>query len=364
MVKKVLNQINRKHSWLTWPILAGATLLLFNLIPYQSQFIETYFSRGLFRLFRIMWDHSFGFLPIPNIYLLIIGCIYYLSLIRKKNSCKSRFLNLSKRFVILGSFLLICFYWCWGFNYKRIDVRQTLGLTKAQMSVNDLYDEYERVTDSLDALRTVITAQGTDLTDPISERSLRSELEQLYTDISLPNTGRVRVRRIRPKGALLHISTSGVYLPFVGEGHIDAGLHPLTHPFTMMHEMSHGYGWTGEDVCNFLALLGTVRSKDPVVRYSGYMGYWRYLRSNAYHADKQRFKTVEIVISEAVKKDYNDVLDYQDRYPDFLPKLRDLFYDNYLKAHGIPDGLTNYSAIVTLAHAWQQKHGDLTNDPS
>ncbi len=247
----------------------------------------------------------------------------------------------------------------WGFNYKRVDIRKTLGIGQVEVDKDEVFDAYQEVSDSLISLRALLPDSINWAGYEADQNLLRIDLENAYRALSLSDRGRVRIRKLYPKGSLLYISTAGVYLPFVGEGHIDPGLHPITHPFTMMHEMSHGYGWTGEDVCNFLALLGSINSKDPVVRYSGYMAYWRYLRSNAYRADKERWKSLEPVINESVTRDYMEMIEYTDRYPDILPKLRNLIYDNYLKSHGIKEGIVSYSEMIKLAHGWKEKNGSL-----
>ena len=75
----------------------------------------------------------------------------------------------------------------------------------------------------------------------------------------------------RPNGILLRFNSSGVYFPFTGEGHVDNGLHPVSKPFTIAHELGHGYGFGSEDVCNFLGFLACVRSDNPAIRYAGYL---------------------------------------------------------------------------------------------
>ena len=353
----------RKQKWLLWPLAAVLTLLLYSILPYQSAFIETYYSLGLFVWFRWIWDYTIGLVPIPLVYFLVVGSLWYLISGYRKGKRLSRLLNLTRNLIILLSIFCVTFYWFWGFNYKRVDLRSTFGLKKVEMSQDALFLEYHRVTDSLNAIRTRIESMGINEMEPPHESMLREELKSLYSDIALSYSGRVRVRKIHPKGVLLRISTAGVYLPFIGEAQIDAGLHPISHSFTMMHEMSHGYGWTGEDACNFLALLGTIRSADLRMRYSGYFGYWRYLRSNAYRANKERFLCEPIHLSKEVKNDYNEIISYLDRYPDIMPVLRDLIYDTYLKSHGISEGLVNYSAIIQLAHTWRLQYGSLFNNP-
>lgn len=356
-------QRTKSFSFFLLPLLALGTLILYRLLPYNSEFIELWYSRGLFMGYRMIWDYSFGLLPIGLIYLLLLSILLYLFWPnRKQRKDQNRFLLFMWRLAKVFCVGIISFYWLWAFNYKRSSFYEVTSLNHLEPNKSFVYYEYCRVTDSLDLIRTQIEASESWEELEVQEQRLRDDLELAFRSIEIPFAGRVRAIKIRPKGSLLHISTAGVYLPFVGQGHIDAGLHPITHPFTIMHEMSHGYGWTGEDVCNFLALLGTINSDLPEVRYSGYFGYWRYLRSQIYQIDKEHFEKFYRHGPEDVMRDYREILSYSEKYPDVMPILRDLFYDQYLKSHGIPDGLVNYSQMIILSYEWQEKYGSLSLD--
>ncbi len=341
------------------PVMALVTLFLFWLLPYQSTLVENVYSRGVFAGYRVVWDHTISLLPFGVIYVVILFALLYpLSSFFNKSSFKTKWWLLTKRLIMLVSLAILMFYWLWGFNYKRQSFRSIVDLSSSRPDVTYVLDEYCRVTDSLIAIRTELNVAGVD-SFYVSEQQLKNDLKRAYQVMGLPTYGNVRARKIRPKGSLLHISTAGVYLPFAGEGHIDAGLHPITHPFTMMHEMSHGYGWTGEDVCNFLALMAAINSEDLQVRYSGYFGYWRYLRSQVFQIDRADFDLFYRAVPPEVLKDYQDINTYAQRYKDIMPELRDLFYDRYLKSHGISSGLINYSQMIVLTHEWKAQHGDL-----
>jgi len=212
------------------------------------------------------------------------------------------------------------------------------------------------VTDSLQVIRERL---GPEVDWDVPQKDLVQTLYHAYDGLDLPHPGRVRIVKLQPKGSLLHFSTAGVYLPFLGQGHIDAGLHPITHPFTMLHEMSHGYGWTGEDACNFLALICAVNSTNDQVKYSGYFGYWRYLRTQVFLLDRSLFDLEYRIGPPSVMNDYKEILAYSDRYVEILPELRDLFYDSYLKSHGISSGLVNYCEMILLAYQWKSQHTSL-----
>jgi len=343
-------------------IAAGITLLVFYVTPYRSAFVEQAYSRGFFRIYRSFWDHTIALSPIPLIYLVILGAILYLfgigSYSRAKVHPKPKWQNFTRRLVRLICFAVVIFYWCWGFNYKRSSLNSLLELGSDEPNEVWLRDTYCEVTEKMMQLRLQIgDVEVGDIY--VSEKELRDNLEDKLRSIGLPVYGHVRARKIQPRGSLLHLSTAGVYLPWAGEGHIDKGLHPIVHPFTMIHEMSHGYGWTGEDECNFLALITAISSDNKWAQYSGYFGYWRYLRYQLFVVDREVFDQLYRAGDDVVMKDYEEIISYSRRYKEILPELRDIFYDTYLKSHGIASGLINYNQMIRLAYRWEQSHGDL-----
>ncbi len=343
-------------------ILSVLTLVIFSVLPFQSSLVESWYSRGIFAAYRFVWDHTISLLPFSVIYVVFVCTLSYLGFsFFNKIPLRAKWLTLGRRLIQVVSIAILMFYWLWGFNYKRQGFRDIIALERHPPDVSYVLDQYCSVTDSLVAIRQVLDEQGVD-SFYVSEERLRQDLKRAYKAMRLPTYGNVRARKIKPKGSLLHISTAGVYLPFAGEGHIDAGLHPITHPFTMMHEMSHGYGWTGEDVCNFLALMASINSDHLQIRYSGYFGYWRYLRSQVYQINPSDFDLYYRSVPEVILQDFKDINAYAQRYKDILPELRDLFYDNYLKSHGISSGLISYSQMIVLTHEWQQQYGDLLFD--
>src|SRR5690606_10755435 len=163
--------------------------------------------------------------------------------------------------------------------------------------------------------------------------------------LGLPGIGRVRVRQPWPKGILMRWSTAGIYIPQVAEGHIDRGLAAVQKPFTMAHEMAHGYGVTDEGACNFIAWLACRQSPDPAIRYSGALLYWRYVASEMpREAVDQALQKLPPVVERSLRV----IRDNNRRYPDILPRLRDLIYGTYLRGHGVQGGLRSYHYVVLM----------------
>lgn len=344
-------------------LLAGVTAVLYRVVPYDSALVESLYFNGIYRSLRWLWAYSLALSPIALIYPAVFLLLFFLSsgvyrLVRTRTPLVDKLSGIINTLIQAGCLAYILFYWLWGFNYKRPDFLSELAATNQEITEDYLFGELSTVVDSLASLRPSLRDDlGLFTYNSAVEKQLSLDLEDVFKTMNMPLSGPVRVRKLYPRGSLLLWSTAGVYLPFVAEGHLDPGLHGITWPFTISHEMAHGYGITNEDSCNLWAFLSCVNSAQTVHRYSGYFGYWRYLLSNARLANPSRFESFWMTVPQILKDDLAEVWEYSGRYPELLPALRDVIYDNYLKSHGIEEGLRSYSRMITLVHAWRQTYG-------
>ena len=357
-----LFQIKTRHK--IGLLLGLTTLVLNNFVSFSSGFIESVYSRGLFKLYRGIYDHSFALSPIPLVYVLF-GFLVFLCFRKFRKITYRSKQGILNEFVSLGSFIgyvLFVFYMAWGFNYQRVPIKEQMDLDLNPINLKILKDELARETSFLVESRPILKSEGDSITEadlPSNmEQEIRIALEAILAEYGYDVNGRVRVRQLAPAGILLRIKTAGVYIPFVGEGHIDKGLHPIQKPFTMAHEMAHGYGFGDEGTCNFLAYLACLKSKIPIIKYSGSLGYWKYLSSNLRANSSKDYLLFWENIPSVLKKDLNDIYVNSIKYPDLFPRLRDKMYNSYLKSQGISEGMQNYDRVILLVHSWQKKHGN------
>ncbi|MEL6926376.1 MAG: DUF3810 family protein, partial [Bacteroidota bacterium] len=237
-------------------------------------------------------------------------------------------------------------------------LEQQMGFEAKPVKVSGIQTELDFFTNELSRFREMNfpnKAQALDAGNlPTAlEPFMRKEMKALLRDLSFPTPGRVRGRQLQPKGILLRFSTAGVYLPWTGECHIDAGLHPLQKPFVMAHELAHGYGFTDEGSCNFLAFLACIQSDHTFVKYSGYLNYWRYLAGAYRSYYPEEYTGFRENLPKGVQNDLNEINAYMARYPDWIPELRYVAYETYLKAQGIDEGMENYNRVIMLVTAWR-----------
>ena len=354
---------NKMNWW--WIALGSIAILVRVLLSNSPEIIERYYAQGLFLGIRRVIDSTVGFLPIPLIYLFFLVLIFFIvkkirNLIRNHVSAKLTIVNILFSLVTFLFGLVFFFLVLWGFNYGRLPLEQKLKIKPQPLSLTELKTELDWTHQEVVNARNQIPNHSI---APIDASFLPTDIEneirtivknELY-QLGYKTAGNVRGRLLKPKGVLMRIGTSGVYFPWVGECNIDSGLHPVQIPFTLAHEFFHGYGFTDEGTCNFLAYLACMHSDNPVFQYSGQLGYWRYLASSYRRMDSENYKTYFETIPKGVLNDIIAIDEEIDKYPDIFPDFRDAFYDTYLKTQGISEGMKNYSRIVMLAKAWREK---------
>ena len=346
-----------------WIVLGSITLLLRYLA--SPNFIEHNYSRGLFLWVRRIIDNTIAWFPFPLLYVFYLVLIIWAIRQLIKTNWKQLFTlkGIGNWLLSVAAFtggVLFFFFFLWGFNYGRIPLVQQIDLKAEPVELADLKKELEQKTIEVLAARKELDAIGaTVLADELLpstiENLCRSAVEKTLLEMNYPIAGKVRGRILPTKGILMRFSSSGVYWPFVGEGNIDGGLHPLQQPFTLCHELSHGYGITNEGVCNFLAYVAAQNSDNAYVRYSGLLCYWRYIAIAYQRFAYEDYQAFRATLPKGFLADLDVINESLDRYPDILPKLRYAAYDAYLKSQGISEGMKSYSSIIMLVRAWEKQ---------
>ena len=357
------DQHKKKLLWIGLGLLAA--LLRYG-AGFQPQLVEQFYSRGLFLGIRWIIDYLIAWIPIPLIYV-FFGIILFLFVRSMRNIFRDREkrfpAKLGSAFLNLLSFtgaLLFFFLFLWGFNYTRVPVEKQLGLQPNPLTVEELFQELETETETLIRLRSEIpaitdSAFTANLIPEKLEKKVRQDLENWLGANGFPTVGRVRARKLFPKGIFMRFSSAGLYWPFTGEGNVDGGLHPVVFPFVFAHEMSHGYGFGDEGTCNFLAYLATSQSEDPVIAYSGQLDYWQTLAINCRRYDRERYAEFRKQIPQGIRSDIQAIYVNNQKYPDLIPRYRQLVIDPYLKSQGVKEGIKSYDRVIMLVKAWREK---------
>jgi hypothetical protein len=360
-----INVLPYQRRQLLWGVLGAFAALLKWVGANNPQWVETYYSRGLFRFIRYGIDYSVALLPFATMYILIPVLLVWTVLTLRKWVKRSR--NWSQRITdsliaivgVLGS-VLFWFLVLWGYNYDRIPLERQLSISPRPLPLSEIQKELEEET----ALIIEYRRQIPGLTDSMTfshaqlpaklEKVLRSNLTFWLSSNGFPTPGRVRGRRMYPRGSFLRFSTAGLYFPFTGEGHIDPGLHPVQWPYVLTHELAHGYGFGDEGSCNFLAYVALVEEENPAIAYAGHLNYWRTLAIQYRRYEPDAYDQLRSNLPQGIQNDLNGINQAMQRYPDLVPGLQYQMYDAYLKTQGIKEGMLNYNRVIMLVRAWRE----------
>lgn len=353
---------------LSWPwvgIIAGViTLLLKWIFGSNPLFTEIVYTQGLFSLLRYLWDYTIGWLPFPVLYIMLPLLIFWGIRTWWKREKKQLVWHVRLRRVLLGFLgvvgtILCLFYLSWGFNYDRLPIEDQLSIQPDSLTMNALRQEYELATLELlkadSALAPRFGAITEDMLPDHLEKVLRETERDWLRSEGIVAPGRPRGRRFGPKGTLMQLGASGIYIPFVGEGHIDAALPPAMRPNTMAHELGHAFGFGDEGTCNFLGWMTCLQSNDPVIQYSGALAYWRETANRLAWVERDSILADIEKLPIGIQADLAEIKAVRERYPGFFPQVSTAIYDQYLQAQGIEEGMLNYARVIHLARAWRNQ---------
>lgn len=354
-----------KDSRGIWILLGVLTLLLRWLFSINPTFTELIYTRGLFQFIRVIYDFTLGWLPIPVVYPAGLALLGFLILkvakyLRSEATPLQRIGRSLINILAFGSGVFFFFHLLWGFNYFRIPVEKQMGLEKIPGDTTFIINEFDFMTARLIEARAAIPdtqALTQKQLPPDLEKEVRFHLEEVMNEYGFPIAGRVRGRRFYPHGLLMNLGATGIYIPFVLEGHLDAALPVAAIPSTMAHEMAHGYGFGDEGSCNFWAYLACEKSENPIVKYSGCFEYWIYVARQYRKVFPERYKERRKNLPPGVMNDIRLLNQTYKKYPGFFPKTSDFVYNQYLKSQGIKEGTLNYSRVVQLVISWRRKEG-------
>jgi Protein of unknown function (DUF3810) len=341
------------HRFWLWSGVAAMMIRIgFGFFP---QLTENLYTNFLFQQIRTALDVLWGWGTFPKVYIIVaifIGSLLFFIAknIRAQHGFLPRLRAFGSTLLMYICFLLATFLWFWGFNYARPDFRTLIQLPKTTFSNEALANEFEASTQTITQLR----AQFDAFQYVFQEDSIRNEVKSAMHALQLTPTGSPRARLLYA-GTLLHFNTSGVYFPWTGECNIDAGLHALQQPFTLAHELAHGFGVTDEGACNFIAYIACHNSRNIATKYSGELSYWRYVAANMKAVFPEKYKISRDNLSPAIKNDLLAIKKNMDEYADWMPVLQPLMYDTFLKSQGVKAGMMSYSEILLLVHDWKNK---------
>lgn len=336
------------------PLLLLLQIIIVNVLSLFPEFVERYYSNGLFPAIskgeRIFFG-LFGFSVGDIIYgIVLFFALRWLWQTRKtwKKNYKDNILKM------LGAFSVFyfLFHLLWAMNYHRVPLNEKMAIEK-KYTPEELIAFTKRMIEHTNAMHRQIEKND----------SLKVTVPYTVDDIYIKSVdGYKAMEKQFPyfafehesiKSSLISVPLSymgfGGYLnPFTNEAQVNSKLPLYGFPATACHEMSHQIGYASESEANFIGYMASIHNKDVYFQYAGYTLALKYCLRNISKIDEKKAKSLMPLILPGVVANFKESEAFNKKYESFVETIFEYFYDNYLKLNKQEDGLETYSKFVGL----------------
>jgi hypothetical protein len=322
------------------------TILLFICLIQFPTIAEYLYRKGVYVLFRWLWDHSLGYFRI-NLFLflsVILLVKLFRTLFRLEKKIKTYLLTF---FNFLGLCIAL-FFWMWGFNYACPDfVNQPVQATGLM--------ELEKMGEQVIPL--VISAKE-DMDRENNSNALVSDeiIENAVHDyLSLhnwPAHGRPHCIESGVGAFLRKLGPAGIYFPYTGQSYCDATFSDISKIYIKAHEISHGYGITDEGEADLIAFLSLYeygrKHEQSAMKYAALFELLRSIRTELFYMNRESKLFIDRQLPMSIKSDFLAIKANSLMFEDFVPGLSQSVNDTYLKTMGVKEGVQSYDRFLQL----------------
>lgn len=326
-------------------------IISLKILSYFPDFIETFYSNGLYLYISKFSRIVFGFVPFSIGDLLYAFIIIYGFYWLYKNR-KTGWKNISLSIFSLLSVMYLLFQILWGLNYLRVPLSEKLNL-KTEYSKQDLYDFTDKLIIKTNAIHLKITQnKNQKIVNKIGQDSIFkiavngfSELSKTYPYLKYENRSQKKSLFSLP---LTYMGFGGYLNPFTNEAQVNYKVPMYGFPAIVSHEMSHQLGYGSESECNFIGFLACIKNDDLYFQYAAYSNALRYCLGIIAFEDEKNFEIYKQKINPGILKNYEESEAFWKQYDSFIDKTFHAIYDQYLKANQQDEGIESYSKFIDL----------------
>lgn len=324
------------------------------LLAQFPEFIESYYSNGLYPILSKGFRYALGWLPFS------FGDLMYVTLIVMALRevillFKNRFRTIKTflwKTLALASIVYGAFHVLWGMNYYRLPLHASLEI-ESEYSTEELIQLTEKLIFKSNQLHQQLAINDSSgvvyafAKADIYENTLvgYASLQKQFPKLKYPPKS---IKTSLLSYPLSIMGYSGYLNPITNEAHVNGCIPLYRYPVVSCHEQAHQLGYAKENEANFVAVMATLNNENLYFQYSGSIFALRYCLNDLYRRDAELGKKYRDEIREGIFANYQESRDFWDRMENPLEPFFKLFYSGYLKANNQPDGLKSYSYMVAL----------------
>jgi len=347
--------MERKKTYKILAILLVMQWAFIQIIAQYPEFIEQYYSNGLYLYISKFLRIIFGWLPISigDILYIILGIIILKGIY---TSIKTKRLHLKNTIYKTGAFLSILFFFFnfnWGLNYFRQPISKTLNFEKTEYTSNELISFTKQLILKSNEIHYSISKNDTILIEnSLTKQQIREISPLAYEQLELKHQ-QFKFENTSLKNSLFSIPLTymgfaGYINPITNEAHVNSLIPKNNYPATVCHEIAHQVGIGSESEANFVGYLAAIHSKNGYYNYAGYLMATRYCLGEIYRTEPEQFDVLIASLNKGILKDLQNSQDFWESYQNWSEKYFKIFYDSFLKANKQKDGIKGYNKMVSL----------------
>ncbi len=336
--------------------------IIVKLLASYPEFIETYYSNGVYQFTSKILRYVFGWIPfsIGDILYTIAGVYilrwFFVNRKRLRFDTKNWLIDVFSTV----SIVYLAFHVFWGMNYYRIPLHKSLDIDY-KYSTEELINVTEAFVEKSNAIHLAITSNDSiKVKVPYSKKELFNKTMDGYKVIAKEHPiFAYKAKSIKQSIyslPLTYMGFSGYLNPFTNEAQID-GLIPLyQYPATACHEQAHQLGYAAENETNFIGYLASINNPDIYYKYSGYVSALRQCLNEVYRRDKESFELLKTKINKGILLNFQESNTFWNNYKNPLEPVFKVIYSNFLKANNQDKGIESYSyAVALLVNYYKEK---------
>lgn len=336
-------------------------IIIVQYISRFPDFIETYYSRGLYLPISLFFRKSIGWIPfsigdlVYLFFILLFIRFLYIMIRDKFSDLRSYFFSIGATLSILH----LLFYASWGLNYYRVPLAKKLNITSTSYTNEQLFDYSKNLISELNTLHVNITKDSTQkVMVPFSKKDVYKKAANGFENYSKQHPF-FKYKGTSVKHSLLstplsYMGFAGYLNPFTGEAQVNSKVPTYSYAFTTCHEIAHQLGYAAENEANFIGYLASIHNEDIYFQYAGKISALRYILSEVYKRDNVFYKVLLKKINHGILKNIQESRDFWNSYENPFEPIFKKSYNTYLKANKQKQGIKSYSYMVNLLLNYEQ----------
>ena len=335
-------------------------ILLVKIIGLFPDFVEKYYSTGLYPIISKTARYIFGWIPfsVGDVIYTIALVLFIRFLVYKSPKLIKKPWELLKEILVVISVLYALFHLLWGFNYYRLPLHEKLNLPDSYTQ-EELYNYTEYLIQKSNSIHNQLSPDSTAL---IKIPYSRSEIYQMslegyqklatqYPDLQ------IQVQSIKTSlysTGLSYMGYGGYLNPFTNEAQVNGLQINYRYPVVSCHEQAHQIGYSAENEANFIGFLAATNSSDLYFQYSGYLYVLRYALAAVKRKSPEQFELLKEQVNPGVVKNYFEVNNFWKAYKTKAEPYFKETFNSFLKANNQKEGIKSYSYVIALLVNYHQ----------